>query len=66
MQVSSYTNSRFPATVSIIIEDEQDLDLVQRIAGLEVTIPKALNNRNDSKARAAELLAELRAAVSGI
>ena len=66
MYVTTATASRFPASVTINIEDAADLDLIQRIAGLEVSIPKALSNRNDSKERARELLAELRAAVSGL
>jgi hypothetical protein len=66
MYVTTATASRFPAAVTINVEDADDLDLIQRIAGLEVTIPKALNNRNDSKERAREFLAALRDAVSGL
>lgn len=66
MYVTTATASRFPAAVTINVEDADDLDLIQRIAGLEVTIPKALNNRNDSKERAREFLAALRYAVSGL
>lgn len=55
-----------PVAITIVADNPLDLDLLKRIAGLNRSIPRALNDRNDTKARAAAFLDDLKSALEDL
>lgn len=56
----------YPRSITIVLEDELDRDLLSRIAGLTDTIPRNIADRdNNGKARAYDFLCGLKNAVNG-